>query len=1013
MPRDSSGQSSGDRGSRRIAQKRRAARLAAANKRRQAAARARVAAEQKAKAAAAAKAKAAADAKAKAKAEADRKAAEQKAAQQKAAQEKAAQQKAAADKAAEAKRIETQRAETARAAEAQKAAAAKAAQAQAAPTPPPQQQPAQLASPIAEPAQAGPTRDASGKITGGLSRDQVLEMLRSGRGAELSRTRTAEPTQRLSRDELETQSAAAAAKQVQVQDRGREAVDTAAQAKNLLQTATQTAGGNFGREGLQVGAEDVGTLQGLGKAQSAAADVNRIDLEDPEKQEQLQEVRQMASNLGMSEEETNKALSAKLGQRGMEAQFASLAGKGGNIQDTSTAATNLVSRQITKSRGELGEKGNIVANLAALNPDVYKKVDLNDELHLLNLSKPLNMLRDTNSDTQLNRLNNDPSESSWADVVGTKVLPAAVGTVLSLATGGAASPLLAGLGTGGAIATQGALTAAAYQGLLAQAQGGDPLKGALMGAGGSLIGSGAGALTEGLGTLGGEGIAGETLRGAVKGGISSAGEEALGALVQGDDFSFGDIAKGAATGGLAAGATSLASDFLEGTSIGDTFGIGEDTDAPITEVAPSALEVEASPGDIGPAGSGAPITASNMDLARLSVTDLGFGTGAGIASGIVGDTPFGGGSFSSTHEQEGPSTVAPTGQGIDDIGGESAIPQETVVQAPAGPDAGGFEQLDMPSATDPDMFLGVEDSDISRVISDIVPDPKVVMMPWGMTAIQTPQLDPISAAETAFEEAQGQFAGPQGMEPITGRTGSVSLDPLTSGNVAEVLPPHMLEDAIAVGTFGPPTEPSTIAEAEFEDAQGIFGGLHGMEESMIPITPPGEPEIPADTPMMQSDIDPTPQELEFEEAQGMFGGQQGMEEQAHQGAEITPDVPLYDLDRGGIAPPPTPPEIVPFVNPDSIGNVLGQIVGGGLSGFVPLPDNEPRPQQGGTLTSLTSLMSSTAGQADPTSELQQASTGGLQLNPRLMSGLAEFGLSEEEKKKRQRLWMANPLIEGV
>lgn len=235
----------------------------------------------------------------------------------------------------------------------------------------------------------------------------------------------------------------------------------------------------FGRDGLNVGREDVALLQQTGRVGKSTGSMAKIDVDDEAKTEQMGQIKALASQLGMSDIEVEQALAASRPTQTGEQRFASLAG-GGNAQDAVSGYKSRLQRAQTSSSTELGQKGTIIANLAAMNPDVYKKVDFNNELHLLNLAKPLRMLQSINSDTQKNMLNNDPSESGWADVVGQQVLPSVVGGFLSLVTAGAASPLLSAGVAGGYAGLRGA-----GQGLTGM----DLVKHAGLAAGTSLAGS--------------------------------------------------------------------------------------------------------------------------------------------------------------------------------------------------------------------------------------------------------------------------------------------------------------------------------------------------------------------------------------------------------------------------------------------------------------------------------------------------------------------------------------------
>ena len=86
----------------------------------------------------------------------------------------------------------------------------------------------------------------------------------------------------------------------------------------------------------------------------------------------------------------------------MEAQFATLAGKGGDIQQTANAAKAIVQQQKTQSSDALGPEGTIIANLAALDPSVYETVDFNPLLIYEEGMSPSTLMTEINVITPLN-----------------------------------------------------------------------------------------------------------------------------------------------------------------------------------------------------------------------------------------------------------------------------------------------------------------------------------------------------------------------------------------------------------------------------------------------------------------------------------------------------------------------------------------------------------------------------------------------------------------------------------
>lgn len=291
----------------------------------------------------------------------------------------------------------------------------------------------------------------------------------------------------------------------------------------------------------------------------------------------------------------------------------------------------------------------IINNLAQLDP--LTDVRLDNEDVITNLAKP-GFMAGIDYASQEDRINEGQGPSWGAQTFGTYG-PAAFGALASALTGGLgsgiAAPLLAQIGTG---AAAGALTS--------KAQGQNALKGALMGAGSVGVGAGASQIGAKAAQLaGGTGrLANFAGRGA-SALTTGLGNEILDAAILGDKFSPQDVLTGAAKAAAIDVGTELVKDQLGSLFNADSQVAGA-TDAPgtvgsegdtlaVQDRAPTALEVEFGPsGDIGLAGEGTPVTFSEQGMQNLP---------GNLQTGY-------------SHIQSGLAQVDPTGQGVEDTGGD-------------------------------------------------------------------------------------------------------------------------------------------------------------------------------------------------------------------------------------------------------------------------------------------------------------------------------------------------------
>jgi hypothetical protein len=126
---------------------------------------------------------------------------------------------------------------------------------------------------------------------------------------------------------------------------------------------------------------------------------------------------------------------------------------------------------------------------------------------------------------------------------------------------------------------------------------------------------------------------------------------------------------------------------------------------------------------------------------------------------------------------------------------------------------------------------------------------------------------------------------------------------------------------------------------------------------------------------------------------------------------IDPNVSEYDLNLGGVLPgqeliPPSAPtsEVAPIQ--DLVSAIAGPVVESLGQTFAQEPE-----QQQSRQTAMVAPQLSSAGAADPLSERQMVSSGFTPVNPALMSGIGGSSFeTEEERKKRERMWMNNPIL---
>jgi len=872
---------------------------------------------------------------------------------------------------------------------------------------------------------------------------------------------------RLSREELEQQHAAKSAAQKVTQSRGREANELVSQAQNMKTTLSQSQGkGGFGRDGFHVGAENVAVAKAAGLIGDQTSHVNRIDINDPAKAQQIEEVRGIASKLGLTEEQTNKALNASRSRQTGGELMASMA-SGGNAQDFVNRQQRQEMAQQTALQRELGTEGAIVSNLAALNPDVYETVDLNNPVHVDNLGHSLKMLQNTSSHGQNVALNHEPS-NSWADVVGGQILPKVVGGVITAATAGASSPLLAGMGVGGAYnALQGV---AAGEGSL-----GEILQNAAVGAGQSAVGT----LARGIGTGLESGIGGVpgTIAGDIgEGLVKTVGNAGISAL-QGEDVSLSGTLKDAAinvgtnVAGSAGGAVlneakgalgmettpavspvpvdaageelgfmdRVGEGFKQaGENIMNSIGIGDmstgdtlkesgtTTSAEPGDIAPSALEVEAAPGDIGLAQEGATIPTTKTDLARLANTDTGYGIGAGIQDFTMDEGQLiQGGDYNFTHEQEN-LAQAPTGP----MG---------VVQEP-------IENINIP--------------DVETVTGGVEPLPLPTIEELGGPYLTTP--DPVPEySPTAIQAPIMGEPVPNAIQNVTGTAPSglsTNVDQaLTPPSIEELGGPYLaetpaedreyrdypesapfdqpayrtdpIENVTGIDSSGLPTvidnalQPTNLS---IEDLSGPYLGGTTPEDREYRPDPIGSPfeEL-----IKEQDV--SPEETLAQVATGIStvdeNGQPnripGVRDPIVTSGIAPPPLTLEDLEEktntgGGLEMPPPdgPPTYEVFTPGGALEVITNKIEDQGGIPPITIPPGDDDTGAGATsppTSPQADLFSSSAGQEDPMSDLQRMATGTRAINSGILSNLIEAGLTDEEKKKRKQLWMANPVIEGV
>jgi hypothetical protein len=211
---------------------------------------------------------------------------------------------------------------------------------------------------------------------------------------------------------------------------------------------------------------------------------------------------------------------------------------------------------------------------------------------------------------------------------------------------------------------------------------------------------------------------------------------------------------------------------------------------PSTKIAPSALELGASPGDITAAGEGGIITASGQDLARLAETDLGYGVGAG----------FEGGEYRSTHTQEGLlAGQEPTGPDL--IGAEYAevTPQSGSIQSPTGADslqAADVGSLDIPTPTE--VTGGVVPLSAQPASIEELGGPYRQMgEEYRETPLKSPFEEMTQPKELSGTETLARVATGQGLvDPQTGAFEKLPglTDPLVSAGISPSEPTLGMED---------------------------------------------------------------------------------------------------------------------------------------------------------------------------------------------------------------------------
>lgn len=360
------------------------------------------------------------------------------------------------------------------------------------------------------------------------------------------------------------------------------------------------------------------------------------------------DIQTMGQRIGMTPGQIEKAaaVQAKSSAIGTDDTLEDMLEVGGKVEKGSRKKG--AEDAVSTAKRSLGNNPQvaILNNLAQLDP-LKAQVNFDKEDHILNLSRAGSMWN-RHEDDQRELLDRGQGPRGIGKYAA-PAMKAAVGTMIGLATAGAGIPAM--MAAGGA-----------YGGLTGLQESGGKLSGALKGAATGAaaagIGGGASKIASGLTSSMAQGLGKTATQGAIRGAITSAGQEGMGALLEGEKFNLGNVAKGAAISGASAAGSHLVSGALEGTGVGNALGIGE---APLegdtleaVQSAPTALEVGASPGDIGVAGSSAPIKVSGDQFANYQAMDLGYGAG----------------NFGSTHSQIGPSMYQdPTGPARNATGG--------------------------------------------------------------------------------------------------------------------------------------------------------------------------------------------------------------------------------------------------------------------------------------------------------------------------------------------------------